>query len=452
MNPTRIVAWELVRRGAGAPTRSVDAAAREHGLDARDRGLVRRLVDVEARRRGTLRVILARVATRKPTPDLAAHLHLGLVQAFFLDRIPDHAVVNETVGAVRHTLGEGPARFANAVLRAALALRQEGTRADPRRDLPLRPWHLAEPLFHDPEEHPLLWAEDALSMPAAVFKHWERRFGRERAVALALQALDEPPLSLRVVRGEPREMLGELEALGVHARTGTHPRILLVDYADAERALGSNALAEGRVTVQGETALRAAEALEARRGERLLDLCASPGGKTAVLAESGAHVVACDLGPDKLDKLASTLARLGLEQQVELLDLRDPAALTGQSFDAVLVDAPCSNTGVLARRPEARWRFGPATKASLMELQGRLVEQAVPLVRPGGRLVWSTCSLDADENARRAQAIVDAHADFSLVSEHESLPAARGSPGPVDGGYFARLVRRDCGAAGRTTE
>ncbi|MCK6445828.1 MAG: hypothetical protein L6Q99_05495 [Planctomycetes bacterium] len=442
MNLARIAAWELVRSGTGAPTRAVDAIAAERGLDARDRGLVRRLVDLEARRRGTLRVILARVATRKPTPDLAAHLHLGLVQAFFLDRIPDHAVVNETVGAVRQTLGEGPARFANAVLRAALALRKEGTRADPRVDLPLRRWHLAEALFHDPAQHPLLWAEEALSMPAAVFKHWEKRFGRERAIALAMQALDEPPLSLRVVRGDAPALIAELEPLGAHVRAGTHPRIVLVDFADAEIALRSAAIAEGRATVQGESALRAAEAVEAREGERVLDLCASPGGKTAVIAASGAHVLACDVGPEKLERLSSTVRRLDLAARVEILDVREPSVLDGRSFDAVFVDAPCSNTGVLARRPEARWRYGPASKASLLELQTRLVDRAVTLVRPGGRLVWSTCSLDADENARRAKAIVEKHPDFEFVAEHESLPALVGSTGPVDGGYWARLVRR----------
>lgn len=441
MNSTRVVAWELVR-GGGAPTRAVDRAAEFHGLDARDRGLVRRLVELEARRRGTLRVIVDRVAARKPSSDLAAHLHLGLVQAFFLDRIPDHALVNETVGAVRLTMGEGASRFANAVLRAALALRKEGTSGDPRCDLVARPWHLAEPLFHDPIEHPLLWTEDALSMPAAVFKHWHKRFGPERAKALALQALDEPRLSLRAVRSTGAALLDELRALNVRAELGTHERIVLVDYADAEAALACSALAEGRATVQGASALRAADAVRAKEGEDVLDLCASPGGKTAVLAEAGARVVACDVGPEKLERLASTLARLGLQERVELRNVDELASFAGRGFDAVLVDAPCSNTGVLARRPEARWRFGPASKASLKELQSALAATAVALVRPGGRLVWSTCSLDADENARRAKAIVAAHPEFVLDEEQESLPASAGERGPVDGGYFARLVRR----------
>jgi 16S rRNA (cytosine967-C5)-methyltransferase len=442
VNPTRIVAWELVRAG-GAPTRAVDRAAELHGLDPRDRGLVRRLVDLEARRRGTLRVIVDRVAARKPSSDLAAHLHLGLVQAFFLDRIPDHAVVNETVGAVRHTMGEGASRFANAVLRAALALRKEGASGDPRRDLVARPWHLAEPLFNDPIEHPLLWTEDALSMPAAVAKHWRKRFGPERATALALQALDEPRLSLRAVRTTGAALLEELRAANVRVEPGAHERIVLVDYADAEAALASTALAEGRATVQGESALRAAEAARARDGEDVLDLCASPGGKTAVLAETGARVVACDVGEEKLERLRSTLSRLGLEERVEIRNVDELESLASRGFDAVLVDAPCSNTGVLARRPEARWRFGPASKTSLMELQSRLAATAIALVRPGGRLVWSTCSLDADENARRAKTIVVEHPEFTLEEEQEALPASSGELGPVDGGYFARLVRRD---------
>jgi 16S rRNA (cytosine967-C5)-methyltransferase len=143
-----------------------------------------------------------------------------------------------------------------------------------------------------------------------------------------------------------------------------------------------------------------------------------------------------------LERLRRPSQRLGLAERVEVLATDAGEALGTRTFDGVLVDAPCSNTGVLAQRPEARWRFGPATKASLLELQARLAELALQLVRPGGRLVWSTCSLDSDENARRAKQIVDAHPDFTLAAEHEALPASVGAAGPVDGGYFARLVRR----------
>ena len=164
----RLVAWLVLRRGGDAPLRAVNEAADHFELDARDRGLLRHLVGVEVRRRGTLRAILLRLAHRPPKTDLAAHLRLGLAQLFFLDRVPDHAAVSETVRAVTDTLGQAKGRTANAVLRSAIALRRDGASDDPRQDLPDCQYHLAEPIFRDPEQHPLLWAEDALSMPSTM--------------------------------------------------------------------------------------------------------------------------------------------------------------------------------------------------------------------------------------------------------------------------------------------
>src|SRR5262249_48604303 len=163
-----------------------------------------RLVATEIRRRGTLRALARALCARPPSPDLAAHVHLGLVQAYFLDRIPDHALVSETLRTVHDTLGPSKVRFVNAVLREALRLRVQGWSGDPRRDVPGRALHVARPVFHDPAQHPLLWAEDALSLPAPLYKRWMARWGEETARALALQALDEAPLSLRAVRATER--------------------------------------------------------------------------------------------------------------------------------------------------------------------------------------------------------------------------------------------------------
>jgi 16S rRNA (cytosine967-C5)-methyltransferase len=443
----RRTAWELLRSGSPTPLRDVESAANARGLDARDRGLVRRLVATEIRRRGTLRALSRSLAARPPAPDLAAHVHLGLVQAFFLDRIPDHALVSETLRAVHDTLGPSKVRFVNAVLREALRLRKEGASGDSRRDLPGRPLHLLRPVFHDPAQHPLLWAEDALSLPAPLYKRWVARLGEATARALALQALDEAPLSLRAVRAEERDALhAELESLGASPRPGRHGAVLLVASDQSERVLNSTPFVEGRLTVQGESALRAAEALEARAGERVLDLCAAPGGKTAVLAASGASVVAADVNAERLERVRSTLERLHLDARVALAVSDGTASLGSEPFDAALVDAPCSNTGVLAARPEARWRFGPAQRRDLATLQESLLDEAAALVRPGGRLVWSTCSLEPEENRRRVDAFLARHPDWMLAADEEALPDVATSQsegrGPVDGGYWARLRRR----------
>jgi 16S rRNA (cytosine967-C5)-methyltransferase len=470
----RYTAWRLLRSGSPTPLRDVDAYAAERGLDGRDRGLLRRMMGTEIRRRATLRAILRTYAHGKPSADFAAHLHLALVQALFLDRIPDHALTSETLALVDQTCLPADVRNAKGILRAVLLSRTRGHTGNPRRDLIGRPMALDRDVFHDPVEHPLLWAEDALSIPAQLMKGWVARFGEARARELAISALDEPELSLRAAGASREAVAAELAALGIATRPGTHPRILLAASELAERVIDSAPMAEGRVTIQGESALRAAEAMGAEAGERLLDLCAAPGGKTAVLAAAGASVVACDVDERRLERLRGTLARLGLAERVETRASDGTRSLPEELFDGVLVDAPCTNTGVLAGRPEARWRYGPKARADLVTLQARLLREGAARVRPGGRLVWSTCSLEPDENARQVRAFLETAPEFTLEEEALALPSAPTPPsahhpqgdadagptpadplvpvvletpgpesgaGPIDGGYFARLRR-----------
>jgi 16S rRNA (cytosine967-C5)-methyltransferase len=449
----RLVAWLVLRRGGDAPLRAVNEAADHFELDARDRGLLRHLVGVEVRRRGTLRAILLRLAHRPPKTDLAAHLRLGLAQLFFLDRVPDHAAVSETVRAVTDTLGQAKGRTANAVLRSAIALRRDGASDDPRQDLPDCQYHLAEPIFRDPEQHPLLWAEDALSMPSALVGRWSRRWGQEEAFRLSRLALAETPLSLRLgteLRAPDTPLPEELAIL--KPRPTAHPSVLLLPASASEALFASGAFAAGQVSIQGETALRAAELMGAAPGERLLDLCAAPGGKTAVLAEAGAQVLALDRSPARLAPLLQNMARLGLTERVTAIAGDGTASLSASGappFDGVLVDAPCTNSGVLAQRPGARWRFGPKSEADLNAIQDRLLSEAAAIVRPGGRLVYSTCSLEPAENAQRVRAFLEAHPTWTLAEEFNvrpGLPASGGSADSAtapaaDGGYGARLVR-----------
>ena len=435
----RMTAWEVIRSNADAPLRGVTPAAQRVGLDARDTGFLRHLVGTEVRRRATLRAILSRLARGKPNPDLACHLRLGLAQIFFLDRVPDHAAVSETVDAVSRSLGLSKGSYANGVLRSALRLRQEGHVNLPRHDLIGTDWRFAQPMFQDPEEHPFLWAEEALSVPAKLIKGWADRWGEEEAFRVAAAFLSEPDLSLRVVSGDRDAIAEELVAAGCEPRRSDHPQILLCPASDTGAAVGSAAFTEGRLTVQGETALRAAELVEAAPGERVLDLCAAPGGKTAVLAATGAKVVATDISEGRLARLQQTVERLHCSDSVETL-LIDPEGFAPESpFDAVLVDAPCSNTGVLGARPGARWRWGPASIRSLDQLQTTLLERAVTCVRPGGRLIWSTCSLSPGENEQRVARFLHEHSGWSLTAEAGHLPASLGQTGPVDGGYAARL-------------
>lgn len=437
----RYLAWRILGSAHGHSTRVVERRAMREGLEPRERALVRRIVTTAVRRRTTLRVLVEHFAERKPKPALAALMHVGLVQALFLDGIPDHALVAETVDVAQQTLGPKKARALNAFLRNVLRARKSGASGDPRRDLELTPWHLETAVFVDRSQHPLVWAEEALGMPVALVKRWTKRYGSERAVELARIALVEPDLSIRIARGESDDVITRLASSIGDVRRSAHPRIVLAPMAAAGRVVHDELFTSGAITVQGESALRAAELVGARSGERVLDLCAAPGGKTAVLAASGASIVAVDDDEKRAERLRGTLARLVPDASVDVRAADGATGLDDASFDAALVDAPCSNTGVLAARPSARWRFSRESQAALALLQTRLLADAARCVRHGGRLVYSTCSIEPEENQRRVRAFLDSHAEWALEREIEALPAARGTIGPVDGGYAALVVR-----------
>jgi 16S rRNA (cytosine967-C5)-methyltransferase len=376
-------------------------------------------------------------------PDLACFCELGLAQLLFFDRIPDHAAVSETVHLVNAKLGPSKARFANAFLRSVGRARRQGHSGDPRADIPGRDACFDRPVFRDPQAHPLLWAEDALSMPAVLMKRWSKRLGFERACELARCGLSQPRLSLRATApGQREEIARRLSELGVSTEPGIHESLLLAAPEHSERVLSSADFRAGRLTVQGETALRAAELMQPRPGERLLDVCAPPGGKTAVLAETGARVVALSTSEAQERRLRSTTSRLHLCERVEMRILEGGEGELKRlgTFPGVLVDAPCSNTGVLAQRPHARWRYSPSAARSLHALQRELLWQSSECVERGGRLVWSTCSIESDENAQLVREFLAHHGSWQLEQEHEALPTDA-TGGPIDGGYAARLRR-----------
>ena len=300
---TRVTAWRILRSGRGMPLREIDGVAWASGLDARDRAFLRRLIGTEVRRRGTLRAIVRAFTRRPPKPELVAHLHLGIIQLLFLDRVPDHAAFSETGRAVAETVGQSKVSFVHGVLRSVTRARRQGRSGDPRCDLVGRDLSFDREVFRDPVRHPFLWAEDALSIPATLMKRWTRRLRQDPAEALARFFLTEPPLVLRAVRVERDAVLAELVSAGITAAPGSRSSSIVCPSEMTGELTATRAFHEGRVTIQGETAHAAARLLEPREGERLLDLCCAPGGKTAVLAESGATVVAVDSDPRRLPRV-----------------------------------------------------------------------------------------------------------------------------------------------------
>jgi 16S rRNA (cytosine967-C5)-methyltransferase len=231
----------------------------------------------------------------------------------------------------------------------------------------------------------------------------------------------------------------ELSAAGIETRFAEHPDTLVAGAEETGAIASSAAFVEGRLTIQGQAALKAADLMQAQTGEKLLDLCASPGGKTVRLLEAGAHVTANDVEPERMQRVAESAERLHLMEHLTLTGGDSIEAIDETDFDGVLVDAPCSNTGVLGARPAARWRFGPQTLRSLVELQGRLLRDAAQKVRTGGRLVWSTCSLEPEENEQLLSRFMEETPGWSIEEEHTTLPDLRSECGPYDGGFAARL-------------
>jgi 16S rRNA (cytosine967-C5)-methyltransferase len=195
----------------------------------------------------------------------------------------------------------------------------------------------------------------------------------------------------------------------------------------------------GLFSVQDATAMRAATALNPQPGWKVLDLCAAPGGKTTHLAElmhNSGKIVACDIVPQRLDTVMELCRRLRITI-VEPKLLVDGTDAPEGPFDAVLADVPCSNTGVLARRPEVRWRLQPNELPHLIELQTKLLNTALDRVKPGGVVLYSTCSIEPEENQGVVGSVLKDRGDAVCEADHISIPGL-----PADGGFWARLRKR----------
>lgn len=392
--------------------------------EAREKGFARLLVMTVLRRLGQIDDVLARMIPR-PLPKQAAAarnaLRLGVAQLLFL-ATPAHAAVAATVGLLPSTV---PQRgLANAVLRRVA---REG--AD------------------------LLRGQDAaaLNLPDWMRKRWIEAYGAEAVAAAVAAQMTEPPLDLTL--RDPASAPDWAARLGAEILpTGG---LRLAASGQIEDLPG---YAEGAWWVQDAAATLPVRLLMPRAGERIADLCAAPGGKTAQLAAAGAKVVAVDRDSARLARVRDNLARLKLAAEcraVAVEDLRPEPA-----FDAVLLDAPCTASGTVRRHPDIPWLRGPADIAALAAIQERLLAAAATMVRPGGRLVYCVCSLEPEEGPRRIAAFLQSEAGRAFrrhpvaAAELPGLAEAIGPDGDLrtmpgmwpdrgglDGFYAARLNR-----------
>jgi 16S rRNA (cytosine967-C5)-methyltransferase len=302
---------------------------------------------------------------------------------------------------------------------------------------PVMPPYASGPAAHIALKH---------SHPAWLVERWLARHGEEEAEALSLAQNRAPLVTARVTARAPSRaaVLESLRGEGIEAEPGRLEDSIVLGRGGGLE--GAAALARGWLQVQDETAIRIGAALAPPRGARVLDLCASPGGKAVQLLEAVGEeglLTAADRSEAKLAPLRENLERAapgGSDRRWRLLLLpEDPAAIAlGEEFSHVLVDAPCSNTGVLARRPEARWRLRPEDLPALAELQARLLTAGLRHLAPGGRLLYATCSIEPEENEELVARFAAEHPELTELETRLFLPHRAGA----DGGYYSLLLRR----------
>ena len=413
--PTRRAALRLLdavlRRGLPLEA-AMDAACGE--LDRSDDRAFAHAIAAEVLRRTTDLDALIDGATERPLPsDAKARmvLRIALVQALVFET-PQHAVI----ATVLPLVDGGPRKLVHGVFRTVMS---EG-----------------QPLPDPPH------------LPPAVAERWTKSWGAEAVEAARQSLAGQPPIDLSLNPGEDSAAWAErLEGTSLapgHVRIPAGRRIVdLPGYDD------------GLWWVQDIAASIPARLLGSGEGRRALDLCAAPGGKTMQLASNGWTVTAVDLSDARMERLSENLARTGLSAETRIADAADFAE--GAPYDAVLLDAPCSATGIFRRHPDVLHRAGPRAIAEAAELQARLIDHAAGLVAPGGRLIYAVCSLEADEGEQIAKTFLTRHPDWKLdpvaseelpdgfvpdkVGRVRIRPGALAEQGGADGFFVARFGR-----------
>jgi 16S rRNA (cytosine967-C5)-methyltransferase len=417
-------------------------------LSQADRRLVTQLTYGVLRRRGTLDALLRPLLDRpvsRLNPVVWEALCLGAFQLALLSHIPPHAAIYETVELVGRWAGGAKVKgFVNGVLRSLSRLLTDERTDRPAADaLPLENGayrRLARPVLPDPAAKPVEYLS-AFSLPRWLARRWSERYPWDECVRLGFWFAGPAPLWLRVnpLRTDRDSFLAALRQAEFAAEPGDHPQAVRLEESASVRDLPG--YAEGWFAVQDQSAMRVASALDPQPGWRVLDLCAAPGGKTTHLAElmrNEGQIIACEVDDERLRTVGELCGRLGIGI-VEARRLHPEANEEPPAgpFDAVLADVPCSNTGVLGRRPEVRWRLKPGDFGHLVRLQTKLLLWAGERVRPGGVVVYSTCSVEPEENGGIVRAALQGLRELELEAEEEQVPGK-----PSDGGYWARLRRR----------
>ena len=404
-------ALQDVVRGDAYAALALDRRLEEAKLKPEDSRLAASLFYSAVENRLYIEHMLGRFLDQRPEPVVNDILHIGAAQILFMDRVPDHAAVDEAVKQVRAARREGFSGLVNGVLRNLIRARDAGTLSLP-----------------DRESDPVAWFRARYSISAPAARRLIDAYGIETAEAIAAWTPVRREQTIRPnrLRMDAAAFENWLTAQGFDWRRGIVPDAYILTGAGSLSA--HEGYRQGLFSIQGQSAMLAAQAVQARPGMQILDACAAPGGKTCLMAErmgTSGRVHAWDVHAHRVELIRAAARRLGLENvRPAERDARRPAESMNLSMDAVLVDAPCSGLGVIAEKPDIKYRVNAETLAALPAIQRDILDACARAVKVGGRLVYATCTILPDENAAQVRAFLDAHPEFEPDTDDAWLPEA----------------------------
>ena len=436
------VLYQINEENAYANLALDEALRKNPGVDPRDRGLATELVYGCTKYRGRLDWVInqfAKPKVEKMAPWIRNIIRLGLYQLIFLDKVPASAAINEAVKLAKKYGHQGTVKFVNGVLRNI------------QRNLD----KIKYPNF---ETNPVEHLQVVYSHPYWMVKDWVERFGPQGALELCKYNNNPSPLWIRTntlknTRAELKEKLA-LEGVETVESSRTTEGLRIIGNV----AIGQlSSFKQGLFTVQDESSILVGHSLIPKPGQVLLDVCSGPGGKTSHLAqlmENQGRILAFDVHEHRLKLIEETCDRLGIKIVETILhDARQLRAIIKEQADGILVDAPCSGLGVLGRRPDARWQKRPEDITELVKIQKAILNEVAPLVKSGGTLVYSTCTITFEENNQVVEDFLATHEEFYLdkdLPKYLSLPNL-GEEGwvqflphihNIDGFFIARMEKK----------
>ena len=409
-----------MERSGRLSSQALEDGLRKIQFEAKElRAFISRLVEGTTEYRLQLDAVLdtyAKVPVAKQKPKVRCILRMSVYQMLYMDSVPDRAAISEAVGMMRAHHLEGLSGVVNGILRSVQRGREVG------------------------EVETLIRSSMSVrySTPAWLVERLKSEFGEEKAEMILAASFRERPLTVR--NNRRKQSAAELTELlrnnGISAGPGAlSDAALTIDTVDFVRKLPG--YREGRFSVQDESSMMTVEALGITEGCRVLDVCAAPGGKSCYAAELGAVVTSRDVSEEKADRIRENAERLGISLTVEVQDATETVDADREAYDIVLADVPCSGLGVMGRKNDIKYHVTPASVSELAALGQQILDTVCGYVRPGGKLMFSTCTILREEDQEAAEHFLKNHPEFRKVEERLFLQGVD----PCDGFYYCLMER-----------